>query len=214
MGDPDQVLSEAAALLKNGRSSTVGRVPGWVLKRYNFRKPLNAIKDLFRPSKARQAFQKAYHLELAGISTPRVMAVANRRWCGWIRAGYLVMEEIRGATLLSQWQGAKDRAIERVAWLLASLHEAGFFHRDLKASNLVFDDRSEVYLIDMEGLGFAGEVTMEQAAADLERLDRSAGTHPNYTRQDRWRFLRRYCASRGIRPRALRLRRGGRRSQI
>ena len=60
---PDSALA-GEALLKAGRTSTVGQRGNFVVKRYNFKKPLNLLKDFFRPTKARRAFQLGYHLEL------------------------------------------------------------------------------------------------------------------------------------------------------
>ena len=101
LAEPDDVFSQRALLLKDGQSSTVGRADGFVLKRYNFRKWGNLAKDLFRSSKARRAFHKAYHLELAGIPTARPVATAEDRWLILLRS-YFLMEEIGGGVQLQK----------------------------------------------------------------------------------------------------------------
>ena len=171
--DPDGFLSSRAEILKRGRSSTVGKGDSFVLKRFNLRKALSLFKDLFRRSRGARAFRKAYHLELAGIPTARAVACAERRMCGFLLRSYLLMEEIPGATELRRWRGEKSRAISDAENLIAKMHAAGFTHRDLKDTNLIFDSAGKLFLIDLEGLEFVGEVSAERAAADLARFGRA-----------------------------------------
>lgn len=199
--DPDGFLREEAALLKDGRSSTVGAAHGLVLKRYNFRKALNPLKDLFRQSRARGSFLKAYHLELAGIPTARVIACAEERCAGLVRRGFFLMEEIPGAVELPKWRGDKRTAARSIADLVARLHHEGFSHRDLKETNILLDPDGQAWLIDLEGLNFEHTVSPERAAADLMRLDRGAVQLRDFGPSDRMNFLRHYCRVRKIRPR-------------
>lgn len=204
LAGPDEFLATRADILKPGRSSTVGRAEGLVLKRYNLRKFGNLLKDLFRPSKARRAFQKAYHLELAGVPTARPIATADRRVLGLLVRSYLLMEEIRGAKHLGQWRGDSQHAARATASLLAKLHNEGFQHRDLKETNLVFNEQGHLFLIDLEGLEFVGEVSASRAGRDLARLARAAQAMPQATRAVRMVFLHAYCKARGLRPANLR----------
>lgn len=204
LADPDGFLASRARLLKRGRSSTVGAGGGLVLKRHNLRRASNLIKNLFRPSKARRAFQQAYHLELAGIPTARALAVAERRVLRFLIRSYFLMEEIPGAIDLGAWSGPRRQGAYAVAELLARLHEAGFSHRDLKETNLVFDADGRLHLIDLEGLRYVAEVTAERALADLSRLARAR--LPGVSAADRRAFVHRYCRRRGLRPRDLGIR--------
>jgi len=208
LGDPDGFLAAKAQLLKSGRSATIGRAHGLVLKRYNLRKWLNLLKDLFRPSKARRAYRRSYHLELAGIPTARPIATADRRVLGLLWKSYLLMEGIPGGRHLGQWQGDSRHGARVLAELIARLHNEGFSHRDLKETNLVFDAAGRVFLIDMEGLNHLGAVPLGRAALDLARLARAAAQLPRHSRAERFLFLRVYCRQRHIRPSQLRLRQG------
>lgn len=201
--DPDGFLATRATILKPGRSATVGCAEGVVLKRYNLRKPENLLKDLVRPSKARRAYRKAYHLELVGVPTARPLAVANRWRFGLVARSYLLMEEIPGARHLGHWQGDGHHAARQVADLLAQLHNEGFHHRDLKETNLVFDAAGRAVLLDLEGLAFLGVVPPRRAAADLARLARAARKLTQFSRAHWQTFLRRYCRGRGLRARDL-----------
>ncbi len=198
--DPDGFLASSAEILKPGRSSTVGRADGLVLKRANLRKPENLLKDFFRESKARRSYVKAYHLELAGIPTARSIATADRRAFGLLLRSYFLMEEIPGAQHLGQWRGNATHAALQLARLLAKLHNEGFSHRDLKETNLVFNSAGKLFVIDLDGLEYAGVVTRERALADLTRLARAAEGLPGYTVALRRLFVLRYAKDRGIRP--------------
>lgn len=202
LGDPDGFLASRAEILKAGRSSTVGRADERVLKRFNLRKPLNVLKDLFRWSKARRAFFKAYHLEIAGVPTARPIAVADRRVAGFLWRSYFLMEEIADARHLGLWVGDARQAVTAVAEVIARLHEEGFTHRDLKETNLVFDVTGKLHLIDLEGLEFLEVVPRERALRDLARLEDGARALPGFTPALRRQFVRRYTQARGLRPRA------------
>ena len=200
LADPDGFLETRAKLFKTSRSSTVGRADGLVLKRFNLRKIESLFKDLFRPSRARRAFRKAYHLELAGIATPRPLAAADRRVGGLLLRSYLLMEEIIGAVDLGAYlrggRAPERQLIRQAAALVAKLHEEGFFHRDLKESNLVLGADGKLSVIDLEGLEHIGVVEDRRAALDLIRLARGADACRGVTRAHRALFLCHYCRAR------------------
>jgi len=202
LNDPDGFLETRAQVLKPGRSSTVGRADGLVLKRFNFRKIENIVKDLVRPARARRAFRAAYHLELVGIPTARPIATAARRGGGLLFRSYLLMEEIAGATELGAYLRASPAPpaalVQQAARLIARLHEEGFSHRDLKETNLVLDREGRLYLLDLDGLKFLRRVPARRAAADLERLARGVAKYSAVTAQHRRLFLRTYCRARSL----------------
>lgn len=206
--DPDLFLSSRAHIIKPGRSSTVGKADGLVLKRFNFRKVESLIKDLFRPSRASRAFQSAYHLELLKIATARPIAAADRHRWGFLRRSYLLTEEIHGGIDLGAFLRAgrepEPTLIQQAARLIAKLHDEGFSHRDLKESNLIIGSDGRIYVIDLDGLKFLKTVSNHRSATDLERLLRGVNRHPVVTRRHRVLFLLGYCRARKLRtiPRA------------
>jgi tRNA A-37 threonylcarbamoyl transferase component Bud32 len=204
LADPAKFLKQEATIFKRGRSSIVGSGGGVVVKQFNLRRPTRLVKDLFRRSRALNAFRNAYHLELLGIPTARPIAAADDRRMGFLVRSYFVMQEIKDATDLGKWRGPTRAAAQGVAELLARLHDEGFSHRDLKETNIVCDTHGRPHLLDLEGLRCVGRVTDKRAAADLERLARAAAPMPQISREDRIRFLRTYCKARGMRPSRLR----------
>jgi tRNA A-37 threonylcarbamoyl transferase component Bud32 len=193
---PDEFLKSRAQILKPGRTSTLGKADGLVLKRFNFRKLENLVKDLFRPSRARRAFRAAYHLELLGIPTARPIAAADRRICGVLARSYFLMEEVPDAVdlgkLLRGGWAPDAEVIRQAARLIAKLHGEGFSHRDLKESNLVLGSGGKLSVLDLDGLRFLQEVTNIRAALDLNRLARGVAKYPAVTAAHRRLFLMTY----------------------
>lgn len=204
MEHPDKALENCAKLFKSGphRQSTVGSFDGLVLKRFNVKNRLNYVKDLFRSSRAFRAYQKAYHLELLGLPTPRPVAAAERRVLRVLTRSYLVTEEIPGATdlgtLLRSAQGSVRELVKQTAELIARLHEEGFSHSDLKETNIVRDQTGKLFLLDLDALNYVRNVSGERATADLDRLARAAAKYPNVTRAERIAFLHAYCKARKL----------------
>jgi tRNA A-37 threonylcarbamoyl transferase component Bud32 len=200
--DPDAFI-ERGRSLKQGRSSTVAAANGLVLKRYNFKKPLNLIKDLFRGSRGRRGFRKAYHLELCGVATPRVLATADGRALGFPLRSYVLMEEVADAIDAGRWAGDLRLAARALAELIGRLHEEGFTHRDLKETNILFDARGKPFLIDLDGLNFAVDASAAEAADNLRRLAEGLRAAGKLTRQSTISFMTVYCRLRRLSPRQL-----------
>lgn len=203
MSDPDGFLKARAQILKPGRTSTVGKADGLVLKRFNFRKLENLVKDLFRPSRARRAFRAAYHLELLGIPTARPIAAADRRVWGILARSYFLMEEVTEAAdlgkLLRGGWAPQMETVKQAAQLIAKLHNEGFSHRDLKESNLVLAAAGKLFILDLDGLRFLREISGRRAVLDLARLARGVEKFPAVTASHRLAFLKAYCKARGLR---------------
>jgi tRNA A-37 threonylcarbamoyl transferase component Bud32 len=199
---PDAFIERALAL-KRGRSSTVAVAQGLVLKRYNFKKPLNLLKDLFRGSRGRRGFRKAHHLELCGLASPPVVATADHRVLGFPVRSYVLMAEVPDAIDAGQWNGDPREASRRLGRLLAQLHNEGFTHRDLKETNILFDKEGRPHLIDLDGLEFVFDVSTEDAAANLKRLAAGLSAAGKLNFATLRSFLLSYCRQRRLRPRAL-----------
>ena len=202
LGAPDSFIDRAVTL-KRGRSSTVAVAQGLVLKRYNFKKPLNLLKDLFRGSRGRRGFRKAHHLGLCGLATPSVVATADHCVGGFPVRSYVLMAEVPHAIDAGQWTGAPREAARQLGSLLAQLHDEGFTHRDLKETNILFDAEGRPHLIDLDGLEFVFEVSTEGAAANLHRLAEGLSAAGQMNRITLRCFLHSYCRQRRLRPRVL-----------
>ena len=119
------------------------------------------------PSRARMGFERAVRLCERGLATAWPLAALERRQAGSLRESVLVTEYVDGAVTLHEYVAdrAADRGPRRAKWrdelgrqvveLLAGLWEAGYWHRDAKASNLLVQDAAggpRVILVDLDGL--------------------------------------------------------------
>ena len=168
--DPDHCLEEASVLFKDSRSSTVASVAGYVVKRYNLRRPWKWAKANLRGSYAKRAFRLAYHLELAGIPGARPEAFGDRRCFGVLVRSYLITQAIPGARPLDQLRECPTEALLGVARLLARLHLEGFRQLDPKPSNILIGPGNTAHLVDTDGIRFVGRVTQKAASRDIARL--------------------------------------------
>ena len=197
-----------AAVLKEGRTSSVWRVtlPGGrplVLKRHN-RAAERALRNVGRPSRSLAAFRKGHAMLIRGIATARPAAAADLRGGPGRRQTVLLTEPVDGRTLPDWLRGGPPPSERRrVTWRLARairrLHDAGFWHRDLKAPNVLVTPPpgSRPVLVDLDGLGDGWHVSNGRRARDLMRLSVSLDEWGLARRTDRLRFLRAYLGRRG-----------------
>ncbi len=204
---PDAFLADPTHHFKNSRNVTIASIPragetGWVLRRLNYGKRLHRLRDSLRPTRAHRAFSHGLRLEQAGVATARVLAVGEIRRLGWPVRAYLLTEEIPNAETLHQLLQSRaptlPAALASLAEALAKLHDAGYLHRDLKATNVLFDNQSHAHLIDLDGVRRMRGPTHRQAVADLARLAKDMMAVPTFSRDDWDAFLQTYCRHRGL----------------
>ncbi len=202
--DPDAFLRPGSKLIKDSRGTTVARTPGdALLKRFNLKKYRNLVKHQFSPSRARKAYKRAYHLEMIGIRTPRVIAYADRSIFGFIRRSYLLMEflpDVRiGAETLKSLTAEQVKArrdlIAAAGRLVGLLHGEGFSNRDLKASNLLVARNRELWLVDLDGIKHLETVSEEVRVRNLRRMVRDLPQYGSLSLKERMIFLDAYCRS-------------------
>ncbi len=123
-----------------------------------------------------------------GLPVPRPIAASMCRWpvsfSPFYRAHILVERIPQAQTLdhlLSQ-QALNQSIWQSIGQSIRRFHNAGVYHADLNASNILLDEAQSVYLIDFD----KGEIRSNQKwkQANLQRLQRSLikqqGIHPQY----------------------------------
>lgn len=165
---------------------------------------LSAIKDVFRTSKSFRFWRQALALSAARFYAPSVLAVGELRCCRVVRRSFIVTEKIEGKPLpefLSDLLRRANRLSIKRAGILAlaetvrSLHDRGFVHGDLVASNLLVaanEDREiKFYFMDNDRTRrlprWLPHSLWKRNLIQLNRLPL-----PGILLQDRMRFLRAY----------------------
>lgn len=177
-------------------------MPALIVRRLNYGKRPHQVRDVFRPSRARQAFRRGLLLEAAGIATPRVIAVAEKRRVRWPVRAYLITEEVSGAQTLAHfvWKGKRmpPQTIRVIASLLARLHDSGFSHRDLKPSNILIDENLKPFLIDLDAVRAFKRLPSSRARRDVLRFAQGMAALPAASPRALVRLLHHYCRARNI----------------
>jgi tRNA A-37 threonylcarbamoyl transferase component Bud32 len=178
--DPKSVFRSPDRVLKDGRSSSVVIRGRLVVKEFRPKRLRSPFLDRLRLSRPLRGLARSIILQILGIPTAPVLAAGERRRRGLVTGGFLVSREVPGAkTLLGALRegacgidgAAADRGLLRsTGRLIGRLHEAGITHRDLKALNILVDERGRIALVDLDGLRAAGRVGLRRAAKDLGRL--------------------------------------------
>jgi tRNA A-37 threonylcarbamoyl transferase component Bud32 len=172
LASPDVFLENGEArILKDGNTVKAGLVKlvdgrKVFLKRYNRKGYLHTLKNSFRHSRARKVWKTSYGDELRGIKVPEPIAYMEERTLRVLRRSYVVSEYIDGAVLLSEYvgglgAGAKDLRggmpglMSALGMLIGRMHRFGFFHGDLKWSNILVREApggmKEFYFTDIDG---------------------------------------------------------------
>jgi len=207
--EPDAFLRDAKLHYKSHALATIARVPAtagdervFVVRRLNYGRTIHRLRDLFRSTRARRAFDYGLQLEHAAIRTPRVVALGEWRCFRWPMKAYLVTEVVRGAISVIRYFHKTASPLRRVVYdlaeLIARLHRAGFSHRDLKGTNILLDNELTPWLIDLDGVRHLRNISTDRAVRDLGVLARSLRAYPALLRWSGARFLKRYCRARGI----------------
>ena len=166
-----------------------------------------AIKDLFRPSKALRFWHQGRALSEAGFNVPPTIAAGELRRCRLLERGFVLTRKLRGeslpvylARLANERGGApslktKRSGLVQLAKTVRQLHDRGFVHGDLVASNLFVesgrDDTPAFYFMDNDRTrNYPGWLRQPLWKRNLIQLNRMP--LPTITLQDRVRFLRAY----------------------
>jgi hypothetical protein len=172
-----------------------------VIKRYRSKSFWDSVKDLFRPSRARRAFERAFLLQHHNIPTATPVAAGEKRCCRWLRESYLISAEIPNVrTLWDAKMATKDPRqmrllVRQLAATMARLHDAGFSHSDPNLANFLVcgdDSRSlQLVVIDLDNVRPHQRVSLRRAAKDLRRLLRV-----RISPKERLWFVAQYCQAR------------------
>jgi serine/threonine protein kinase len=230
---PELMLEEfvkSARPIKNSRSTLVCRgtlqlgsnqIPV-VAKRYFRKKPFAALWDCLRKSRALRAWKTSFAMLHRALPVAQPLAVLERRIGPYLTDSIFITEEVRPSINLrffitsilpvipnGKRQICKMILIDQIAGLLRKMHQNGFAHRDMKATNILIFNMPSVYcdaldpqslkvvLVDLDGIKIKRKLSCREELRALIRLSLSADLSPNITTGDRARFLKSYLTCYG-----------------
>ena len=199
LDDPEAFLLHnlSQGPLKESRVRMACIIPGpkgdLFLKRYKIRGFTEGWKYLVVPSKARNEWQMAQQALAKGILTPVPLAMAERRKGWFLQDALLINQAISPSCPLIELipAGGHKELFFQAASLLSEAHEAGLFHQDLHAGNiLVGMTEKKLYLIDLHRSRFLRSVSRRRRRWNLAQFFYSlqAWLSP----EDKMAFLQQY----------------------
>jgi len=193
------------------------------VKRSRRKRAVRWLLDVFRRSRALRAFGLGHALLARHIHTALPLAAMEKRRGGFLLDSILITEAVDSGLHLNRFlnrhlgdgasggslSGATRRRLGRqVLWqlgrLVRRLHQEGFAHRDLKASNLLvhWDGRGrlppEIIMVDLDGLRRVRHVSARQEFRGLMRLNVSLLECPAVNHAGRLRMLLGYLRRPGL----------------
>ena len=176
--DPSSAQLEAEAVGQGGRQAAwfvKGEFGSGVLRHYRrggLMARINADHYFWTGASATRSFAEFDLLQsmvAQGLAVPRPIAAAYWRHRLSYRAAILV-ERIPGVLpLVSVLDQARHKA---VAGAIYAMHEAGVWHSDLNAYNILVDEAGKVWIIDFDKC-HRRDLSLERRQANLLRLRRS-----------------------------------------
>jgi len=150
--------------------------PGLYVKRLKFRGLRERLRHMVVPTKMDVEWCMSRALHAAGIASCDVLATGERRAGGMPCEGFILVRELPGTTTLRDWLSthAEERAtmIEPLADLTARLLDAGFYHCDFHAGNILVDGDGALHVVDLHSVR-RRRTSRRHALSMLAMLDNS-----------------------------------------
>lgn len=182
-------FAEADDMIRNGNraktsvtsSAAICTIPGGqkiFVKRNGVGSLKFVVRYFFLPARVFRAAIAAVRVEEAGVPTPHVFAVGEKRRAQFLLNGYLVTEAMDACDLMSYVIDRPDApagmpvVIREAARVAAALHNHGFYHGDLKLVNLYRTaDGAPCGVWDLDSAQiFPGEVPHALVVRELGRI--------------------------------------------
>lgn len=146
--------------LKTGRTCTVAHVHfedvDIAIKRYNIKSFWHALSRAFRPTRAAKSWANAFRLHILGISTPKPIALIEKRWWGLRGKAYFLSAYLDAPDAFDYFTKIKNKklqavAIKNIVNLFYRMYLLKLSHGDMKSSNIKVLDGNPS-LIDLDSM--------------------------------------------------------------
>jgi tRNA A-37 threonylcarbamoyl transferase component Bud32 len=177
------------------------------LKEYLCRSALDLVKHLFRPSRARRAFNAALILQKNGFDTPAVMGLFEHRTGPFCTNNLLLTEEVENSKPMPQLLADicqnsdvdtfihKRALIKAFGRTIGRMHSEGIFHGDLRLGNILVvreEGKWRFFFIDNERTKKFGRLPDKLRLKNLVQINMF---RTGITNSDRLRFFKAYLIS-------------------
>ncbi len=197
---PDTVVIKEDFGSRVSRARLLGR--DVLIKRYDILRPLDKLRYLIRPARARRAWAAARTMAALDIPTPEPLGFLEVYAGAVPVTSYVVTAFLSDAGSARKWirpwfshqpLAARNAIRKEVLARLLTLYRNGIYHADTKAANMLLrapEDpvRRAFYWIDLECVEFGMHPSRRQIVRNLVQLNGSLGS--KVSEADRLAFLR------------------------
>ncbi|MBW8034797.1 MAG: hypothetical protein FVQ79_03870 [Planctomycetes bacterium] len=170
-------------------------------KQYLYRSPIDFLKHIFRPSRAKRAAAAAIMLAQHGLSTPEIIAIGQLKIAGLAIKTFVItrtienakdlyacIEEVLQAPVLQRHKFLTD-----LGTTIGTMHNAGIFHGDLRPGNVMVriqDGNWKFYFLDNERTKKFAQIPEKLRLKNLIQINMIISDQ--LTAADRMRFYKSY----------------------
>lgn len=178
--DPDDLMARGI-ILKDGRTVKAAKIDiegqAYFLKRYNCKGNWYRFRNALRRSRAVRTWLAGWGMQVRGIPVPEALICLEERRKRLLERSYLLLQYVDAERLCDIWpqldEFAKRRMLSQLAIILATLHQSGCHHGDLKWPNILVrevDGRRQIVLSDLDGSRVNIRSATAKARKDIERF--------------------------------------------
>ena len=208
------LLSGMAMVKNDGKTALVQTTASGeavFCKRFRHGGIINSIKNQFRCSKAKMSYLAAKESSKRGIPVPEHLAAIEKHIAGFLINSYVIMRAVQDALPLRRYINSKFplsghycateklRFINEFAAFLAKVHSTGMIHNDLKATNILVNEKDNnhaFYILDLDNVTFKKSMPMKIIVRNLVQLNNDCMYFSGGL--DRLRFFLEYLKQAGL----------------
>jgi tRNA A-37 threonylcarbamoyl transferase component Bud32 len=157
--NPNQAFSGKLLKADPTTTLTICQIDGknFVVKRYNIKGFWHGLKRSISPSRAVKCWRNAHRLLALNITTPKPIAIIEKRFGPFRQEAYFIYEFVSGTIssdiFTSRITQQKNFSLlaEKIVFVIKQILDANLSHGDLKTANFIFN-HDQVFLIDLDAL--------------------------------------------------------------
>ncbi len=173
-----KIAQQPGDRLWQSSKSDVERVDNWVVKRSRLQGGVGPVRLTAQRERYRRPWTAGRHLETHGVAVPPIAGYIEWRFAGAIWANALVTRYLDGFRNLrdyieqeSPWTETNMNAfLHRLSKAVDDVSKAGAYHSDLADKNVLTQNGTEFYFVDLDAVTIGGKQTREQRLRNVVQL--------------------------------------------